>query len=176
MRHALDSTSEATSKALTPASTRASMMTERVVGLGGVEHPAGEVGEKPIAARRAACGLSARTGRSGWRSRRRSTAEVKTSIPCLPTRLMAYAKILSAVLTGGCTSVFLSPPKRDSGAVRDPDVRLLIGAALAIEVDFDRRQCPFKRVSARLLEACLRPVLPERDGFMHDHGAFARPN
>ena len=24
------------------------MMTERVVGLGGVEHPAGEVGEKPI--------------------------------------------------------------------------------------------------------------------------------
>ena len=37
--------------------------------------------------------------------------------------------------------------------VRDPDVWLLIGAVMAIEVDFDRRQCTFKRVSARPLES-----------------------
>ena len=43
---------------------------------------------------------------------------------------------------------FATPVEWDSGAVRDPDVRLLIGAALTIEVDHDRRQRTFKRVSA----------------------------
>src|SRR6185437_3858809 len=49
--------------------------------------------------------------------------------------------------------------------VINPNVRLLIGAALVVEVDFDWRQRPFKRVTTRFLKRLFRPVLPERDGF-----------
>ena len=42
----------------------------------------------------------------------------------------------------------VNDPKQTLTAVRDPDVWLLIGAALVIEIDPDRRQCTFKRISA----------------------------
>ena len=74
------------------------------------------------------------------------------------------------------TAMSASCHEQTSGRIRYPDVRLLVCAGLAIEVNSDWRKRAFKRISARSLEALLRPVLPERDGLPHDHRTLARPD
>ena len=83
----------------------------RVVGLGGVEHPAGEVGEKPI--RRAPRGVrpQCKDRTLGVAIAEKVDGRSENVHPVsTPHRLTVHAKILSAVLTARRTSVFLLTP------------------------------------------------------------------
>src|SRR6185437_1266186 len=92
------------------------------------------------AARRAACGLSARTGRSGWRSRRRSTAEVKTSIPCLlPHEIEIVRAALERDRLRACSSRKKSWRQCKALLRRSPN-NLVAGCCLSSEQCWERGQ------------------------------------